>query len=55
MLETQLGLKRIAGINVTGDFLVFENKSRGIMRRLLNMEKGDDVHEGNIRRHHGEV
>ena len=38
VLETLLGLERIAGTNVTGDFLGFENESRGIMRRLVNME-----------------
>ena len=34
VLETQLGLKRIAGTNVTRDFSRFKNESRDIMRRL---------------------
>ena len=39
MFETPLDLKRIAGMNVTGDFSGFENESRGAMRRLVNMEQ----------------
>ena len=38
-LETPLGLKRVTGTNVTGDFSGFENESRGTMRRLVNMER----------------
>ena len=39
VLETPLGLEKIAGPNVTGDFSGFENGTRGTMRRLVNMER----------------
>ena len=49
-----LGLKKIAGTNVTGDFSGFENENRGTKTRVLNMER-DEIYERSIGRHHGEV
>ena len=39
VLQTPLGLKRIVGTNMTGDFSRFENESRGTMKRLVSMER----------------
>ena len=56
MLETPLGLKRIAGTNVTGDFPGFKSESKGYLEEVSKYgTEGDEIYERSIRRHHGEV
>ena len=39
VLETSMGLRKIAGSNATGVFSGFENESRVTVRRLVNVER----------------
>ena len=39
VLETPLGLKRLAGSNDTGEFSGFQSDSRGAMRQLVSVER----------------
>ena len=39
VLETSLGLKRLAGSSDSGEFSGFQNESRGTARRLVSVER----------------
>ena len=52
---TPLGLKRIAGTNVTGDFPGFKSESKGYLEEVSKYGKAGEIHEGGVRRHPGEV
>ena len=39
LLEMPLGLRRLAGLNDTGDFSGFQNENRGTTRRLVSVER----------------
>ena len=39
LLETPLGLRRLAGSNDTGDFSGFQNEKGGTTRRLVSVER----------------
>ena len=38
-METPLRLRRLAGLDKTGDFSGFENENRGTTKRLMNVVK----------------
>ena len=39
LLETPLGLRRLAGFDIPGDFSGFEKENKGTMRRLVSVER----------------